>query len=231
MRNESVNPVQVETLEYVTRHMGDLRSMRVAPLLILLLVWFKCFYRHQFRVEGLIAFIICMAAAWLGGAAIERYYRNRYGEVHPSRPVYGTSGLTHLAIYSAPEQAVPVTAEQPGATIILVGVIACGLLTSIIDTAKPHPHLLGTFTFFWAAIRSLLPRLSAPTPALPALQVRRWLTLFMVTLFFALEMAFHLGSLAFPAYLDLMAGSALLLVAYDHWLLGHLLPRREPAHD
>ena len=107
--------------------------------------------------------------------------------------------------------------------------LGLALVTAI---AEPHHHA-PDFAGFAFSVSILVKRLSTRTPALPVLQVRRWLTILAIALFFALYIDYQWCSLSFPAYLDAMAGAALLLVCYDHWLLGHLLPvrRTEPPLD
>ncbi len=239
MTDGSANELRAETLAYVTRHMSDLQGMRAAPLLVLVPLWCTYFYRygtrskalHALLFQALTSLLFSLLLAWFGAVAFQRYYRARYGEVHAFRPVLGSSGMTHLAIYNAPEQAIPaqmLERDQAGRPILI---LAAGL--AFVSTIIPsHHHSSSHFPFFLWAVFFLIPRLSTRTSANFALRARRWLTIFTIAFFFALFFDFQWGSLSVPAYIDAMAGSALFLVVYDHWLLGHLLPRarRGPTH-
>ncbi len=193
-------------LRYVTEHFRDMQSLQAAPILIGGCLA-SAFVRHGGKhVSGvLLGSLFLMLITWGWAAWLQRWYKARYGEITKPR--------------ISPER-------LPGAGLLTTALL---LLYAVLWIVPKHINTAWVFLLYGQS--SLLQICTAAAPRHRWILLRRLLyrIAFVVTTISTIEV--YLSDLyEYPAIFALCA-SPLVLVLYDHWLLGYLLRARAPGME
>ena len=221
MLSDATMPVsrRAEELAYVTKHFHDMQGMAGAPSLVPLFLFAFLVRARGFCVWQLWLLPPGLALGVLAAGRIQRWYRKSFGFVAPPKPQVQFSPV--LSIVNTPASS-PATGARGERGVRLILLISFVVLFSLHRSDRHLPLL--NLMFLIGLL--LVPRCFYRTPPVVTLQLRRVLSIAVVTLLEGLLVADLWINASKWLVLFTVLGCFLLIVLYDHWLLMRLLGGR-----
>jgi hypothetical protein len=210
---------RVEELRWVTLHFRDLQGLIFAPCVFALLGYAMWVQTHGVSLPQLWVLPPGILCSLVGATAIQHWYTKHFGFVSEPEPQAVPSPVLSI-LHPAPARPRTRTGpEQRTANWVIAGIwVGTALLGGL-----GHRH--DWFALLPALCYLLLPRCLSRTPYIGLPQMRRVLSIAAALLLFGLVIVESWRSILVSKWLLMYCtfGTFLVLAAYDHWLLTHLL--------